>query len=83
MSLSRIRPEVWGEYTRTGYSVLVNEDLVYSALDHRLDSQQPALCKQDRLSVPELRRFCERTALEIAGECGGRFSGVCRMKEAA
>ncbi len=70
---------VSGEYSRYGYDVWVDHRIVYTALNHRRDSQQLAMCEQDRLSLRELRRFCQRTAREIAEERGGIFAGVERI----
>lgn len=81
MSTDGRKVVISGEYSRHGYDVWADHRIVYTALNHRCDSQQSATCEQDRLSLRELRRFCQRTAREIAEECGGRFVGVERVAE--
>ena len=73
------RPVVRGEYNRNGYEVWSDGQHVYSAGNHVHDSSQPALCKQDRLPLKTIRRFCIKTAREIATELNGRFAGVERV----
>ncbi len=75
------RPVVRGEYNRNGYEVWIDNRLGYSAGNHVQDSSQPALCKQDRLPLKTIRRFCIKTAREIATEHHGRFVGVERVTE--
>ena len=75
------RPVVRGEYNRNGYEVWSDGQHVYSAGNHVQDSTQPALCKQDRLPLKTIRRFCIKTAREIAAEHHGRFVGVERVTE--
>ena len=71
-----------GEYSRNGYEIWRGGRLVYWAGNHVQDSGQPALRGEDRLPLITLRRFCIRTAREIAAEQGGRFAGVERVMEA-
>jgi hypothetical protein len=75
------RPVVRGEYNRNGYEVWSEGQHVYSAGNHVQDSSQPALCKDDRLPLKTIRRFCIKTAREIATEQRGRFVGVERVTE--
>jgi hypothetical protein len=75
------RPVVRGEYNRNGYEVWSDGQHVYSAGNHVQDSTQPALREQDRLPLKTIRRFCIKTAREIATEQRGRFGGVERVKE--
>jgi hypothetical protein len=70
-----------GEYNRNGYEVWMDGRLIYAAGNHVQDSNQPALCKADRLPLRTLRQFCIRTAREIAAGRGGQFGGVERVKE--
>ena len=72
---------VRGEYNRNGYAVWLGDHLTYTAGDHVQDSTQPALCEQDRLPLKTIRRFCIKTAREIATEQRGRFGGVERVTE--
>ena len=81
MSREGIKVIVSGEYSRYGYHVWAGSRIVYTALNHRCDSQQAAMCEQDRLSLRKLRQFCQRTTREIAKECGGLFAGVERVAE--
>jgi hypothetical protein len=81
MSKRDIKVVVSGEYSRYGYDIWVDHRIVYTALNHRYDSQQSARCEQDRLSLRELRRYCHQTACEISGECGGIYAGVERVAE--
>ena len=69
---------VRGEYHRHGYEVWSDGQHVYSAGNHVQDSSQPALCQGDRLPLKTIRRFCIKTAREIATELNGRFAGVER-----
>jgi hypothetical protein len=75
------RPVVRGEYHRNGYEIWIDNRLDYSAGNHVQDSTQPALCEQDRLPLKTIRRFCIKTAREIATEQRGRFGGVERVTE--
>jgi hypothetical protein len=75
------RPVVRGEYNRNGYEVWIDSRLAYTAGNHVQDSSQSALCDQDRLSLTTIRRFCIKTAREIAAEDHGRFAGVERVTE--
>jgi hypothetical protein len=72
---------VHGQYDRNGYEVWLGEQLAYSAGNQVQDSTQPALCEQDRLPLKTIRRFCIKTAREIAAEQRGRFVGVKRVTE--
>jgi hypothetical protein len=81
MSKQGRKTVVSGEYSRYGYDVWVDHRIIYAALNHRRDSQQSAMCEQDRLSLRELRRFCLHTTREIAEERGGIFAGVERVAE--
>ena len=78
---SKRRPVVRGEYNRNGYEIWIDDRPDYSAGNHVQDSSQPALCKQDRLPLITIRRFCIKTAREIAIEHHGRFVGVERVTE--
>jgi hypothetical protein len=75
------RPVVRGEYNRNGYEVWIDNRLDYSAGNHVQDSSQCAMCDQDRLPLKTIRRFCIKTAREIATEHHGRFAGVERVTE--
>jgi hypothetical protein len=75
------RAVVRGEYNRNGYEVRSDGQHVYSAGNHVQDSCQPTLCKEDRLPLKTIRRFCIKTAREIATEHRGRFAGVERVTE--
>jgi hypothetical protein len=77
------KPVVHGQYNRNGYEVWVGVRLVNMAGNHAQDSTQPALCKRDRLPLKTIRRFCIKTAREIAVEHHGRFAGVERATEDA
>lgn len=70
-----------GEYSHNGYEVWSDGQHVYSAGNHAQDSSQPALCERDRLPLKIIRRFCIKTAREIAAEDHGRFAGVERVTE--
>ena len=52
-----------------------------SAGNHVHDSTQCATTKQDRLPLKTIRRFCIKTAHEIAEEQNGTFGGVERVAE--
>ena len=75
------KPVVRGEYNRNGYEIWSDGQHVYSVGNHVQDSGQPALCKLDRLPLKTIRRFCIKTAREIATEQRGRFGGVERVTE--
>ena len=70
-----------GQYNRNGYEVWLGNQLAYSAGNHVQDSTQPAPCKQDRLPLKTIRRFCIETTREIAAEQNGGFAGVERVTE--
>jgi hypothetical protein len=78
---TRQRPVVRGEYSRNGYEVWIAGRVVYSAGNHVHDSTQCATTKQDRLPLKTIRRFCIKTAREIAEEQNGTFGGVERVSE--
>jgi hypothetical protein len=69
-------PVVRGEYNRNGYAVWCGDRIVYSAGNHAQDSGQSATCEQNRLPLTTMRKFCLKTAREIAIENGGPFAGV-------
>jgi hypothetical protein len=75
------KPVVHGQYNRNGYEVWLGDHIAYSAGNHVHDSTQPVLCKQDRLPLKTIRRFCIKTAREMATEHRGRFAGVERVTE--
>lgn len=75
------KPVVSGEYTRNGYEIWYGGQVVYSAGNHVHDSTQCATTKEDRLPLKAIRRFCIRTAHEIAEEQNGTFGGVERVEE--
>ena len=77
------QPPVRGEYNRNGYEIWCAGRGVYSAGNHVHDSTQQATTKQDRLPLKTIRRFCVKTAHEIAGEQDGTFGGVERVVEEA
>jgi len=70
---------VHAEYSGNGYEVWMGERLVYEASNHVHDSTQPARCKEDRLPLQTIRKFCIQTTREIAVEQGGIFAGVERV----
>ena len=72
---------VRGEYNRNGYEVWLGNRLVYSAGNHIHDSSQPALCAEDRLPLATLRKFCIKTARDLALEHGGLSATVERVAE--
>jgi hypothetical protein len=72
---------VRGEYSGNGYEVWIGGRVVYSAGNHVHDSTQPALSEKDRLPLRTIRKFCNQTTREIAGERGGIFAGVERVKK--
>jgi hypothetical protein len=74
-------PVIHGEYSRNGYEVWNNGRLVYAAGNHVHDSTQPAMCEEDRLPLRTIRKFCIKTAREIAAERRGSFAGVERVGE--
>jgi hypothetical protein len=74
-------PPVHGEYSRNGYEVWIAGRLVYTAGNHVHDSTQPAMSKEDRLPLPTIRKFCQRTTREMAVERSGIFAGVKRARE--
>ncbi len=76
-------PAIHGEYSRNGYEVWIGARVVYSAANHANDSSQPAICKEDRLPLRTMRKFCTRTTREMAVERGGFFAGVERVAEEA
>ena len=78
------RPQaVHGEYNRNGYEIWCGGQVVYSAGDHAQDSSQPAQCNEDHLPLTTMRRFCMRTAHEIAREQNRPFGGVEGVAEDA
>ena len=74
-------PAVHGEYNRHGYEIWCDGQVVYSAGNHAQDSIQPALCNEDRLPLRTIRRFCIKTAHEIAEEQNRPFGGVERVAD--
>jgi hypothetical protein len=72
---------VRGEYNRNGYDVWIDGAVVYAAGNHVHDSTQYALSARDRLPLKALRKFCLKTAREIAAERRGVFAGVERVTE--
>ena len=77
----RMMPVVCGEYNRKGYEICIAGRLVYAAGNHVHDSAQCATCDRDQLPLRTIRKFCIKTAREIAEEHNGRFSGVERVSE--
>ncbi len=75
------RPIVHGEYNHNGYEIWCGGQVVYSAGNHVQDSTQHATTKQDRLPLKTIRRFCIKTAHEIAEEQNGTFGGVEQVEE--
>lgn len=75
------QPVIHGEYSRNGYDVWMDDQVVYSAGNHIHDSTQPATCEKDRLPLRTIRKFCIKTTREIAIERRGIFAGVERVKE--
>ena len=75
------KPVVSGEYNRDGYEIWCAGRVVYSAGNHVHDSTQHATTKQDRLPLKTIRRFCIKTAREIAEERNGTFGGVQRVED--
>jgi len=61
------KPVVHGQYNRNGYEVWLGDHIASSAGNHVHDSTQPVLCKQDRLPLKTMRRFCIKTARVDAG----------------
>ena len=49
---------------------------LFGRLNPANDSSQPAICKEDRLPLRTIRKFCTRTTREMAVERGGFFAGV-------
>jgi hypothetical protein len=80
---TRQRPVVRGEYSRNGYEIWCAGRVVYSAGNHVKESTQYATTKRDRLPLKTIRRFCIKTAHEIAEEQRGTFGGVERVAEDA
>ncbi len=74
-------PAVRGQYNINGYDVWIGGQLVYAAGNYVQDSTQYATCEQDRLPLRTIRKFCIKTAREIAMERGGRFAGVERVTD--
>ena len=72
---------VSGEYNRDGYTVLVNDEPVYAAGNHKLESTSHATRPENRLNLRTLRQFCALTCRLIAGERNGAFAGVERVAE--
>jgi hypothetical protein len=72
---------VRGEYNQDGYAIWCGGRVVYSAGNHVQDSTQCATTKQDRLPLKTIRRFCIKTAHEIAEERNGTFGGVQRVED--
>jgi hypothetical protein len=77
------QPFVSGEYNQYGYEIWCDGQVVYSAGNNVLDSTQPAMCNEDRLPLTTMRRFCIRTAREVAKEQNRPFGGVERVAEDA
>ena len=76
------QPVVCGEYNRNGYDVWIDGRLVYEAGNHVHDSAQYATSDCDQLPLRTIRKFCIKTAREIAEEHHCRFAGVERVSEA-
>jgi hypothetical protein len=77
------RPALHGEYNRNGYEIWCDGQVVYSVGNNVLDSTQPAMCNEERLPLTTMRRFCIRTAHEVAEEQNRPFGGVERVAEDA
>jgi hypothetical protein len=77
------RPVVRGEYSRNGYEIWCAGRVLYSAGNHVKESTQYATTERDRLPLKIIRRFCIKTAHEIAAEQNGAFGGVERVAEDA
>jgi hypothetical protein len=73
---------VHGGYNRHGYEIWRGGRPVYWAGNHVQDSGHVAPRREERLPLITIRRFCIRTAREIASEQGGRFVGGERVTEA-
>jgi hypothetical protein len=81
MSNGKQPPAVHGEYNHDVYEIWCGGRVVYSAGNHAQDWTQPATGKQDRLPLRTIRRFCIKTAQEVAEEQNGTFGGVERVPE--
>ena len=74
--------QITAEYSREGYAVLDNGQEIYTAGNHRMDSQGHApLSSSFAVTLRELRRFAVSTAREMAKERGAKFGGVERVKD--
>jgi len=73
---------VSGEYSRSGYTVLLchrgSVRAVYSAGTYPRDSQAAGT---DRLSLRQIRAYCITTCREIAAERHAQYGGVMRVPE--
>lgn len=67
---------VTGYYSPTGYRIEMNDVEIYSAGNHKLDSQARALDPRDREPLAVLRQQCESTAEDIAEERNAKFGGI-------
>ena len=70
-----------GDYNRLGYTIWQGSRIIYTALNHRQDSQQPAYTEADRMTLREIRSACIKTCKEMAAEQGTRFAGVFRAAD--
>ncbi len=71
---------VTGHYSRHGYTIRLNDVDVYSAGNHKLDSQARALDPRDALPLDVLRQHCEHTTEGIAEERNAEFGGVFEVE---
>ena len=79
--MKRQQPPVHGTYNRNGYEIWCAGRVVYSTGNHVHDSTQCATSKRDRLPLKTIRRFCIKTAHEIAEERNATFGGVERVED--
>lgn len=64
---------VYGNYNEAGYSIISEEnETVYCAGNHALDSQQNGTRTQHQLSLQTIEEYCRQTAEEMAEEQGGK-----------
>jgi hypothetical protein len=72
---------VSGEYNQYGYTVWLNNEIIYASGNHTQDSQQSATNEQDCLTLRQVRSLCIKTVKDIARENKAVYGGVERLFE--
>ena len=76
--------KVVGYYNEQGYQIeSINKEeinVLYTASNHALDSQQDGTGTQHQLSLKDIIAFCEQTTRELAEDKNAEYGGIEHTK---